>query len=159
MTKAEFIQSYMPLHEGLYRVAFYILESEADAEDAVQDLYVKLWKSIDSLDSVRNPGSYCITLMRNICIDRIRRASHYCGSEIPEMPAPGTDQQSALELKETLRRVSDAVGRLPESQRRVLQMKVFEDLSYEEIEKATGMNNLTLRVLLSQARRKLKNVL
>lgn len=159
MTSAEFIQTYLPLREGLYRVAFYILESEADAEDAVQDLYVRLWSSIDSLETVRNPKSYCITLMRNICIDRIRRSSRNCGTDIPDMPAPDTDQQKKLESREQLFRLSEAIGKLPDGQRKVLQMKVFEDLSYEEIAEATGMNNLTLRVLLSQARRKLKNVI
>ena len=159
MTKSEFIQSYMPLSESLYRVAYYILESEADAEDAVQDLYIKLWSSLDSLDTVRNPKSYCITLVRNICIDRIRRASHQSGSELPEVVSGEADSHSALEYKETLSKVMKAIDRLPESQRKVLQMKVFEDLSYEEIAEATGMNYLTLRVLLSQARRKLKNAI
>lgn len=159
MTSAEFIQTYLPLREDLYRVAFYILESEADAEDAVQDLYVRLWSSTDSLETVRNPRSYCITLIRNICIDRIRRSSRRCGTDIPEMPAPDTDQQKKLESREQLSKLAEAIGKLPDGQRKVLQMKVFEGLSYEEIAEATGMNNLTLRVLLSQARRKLKNVL
>lgn len=159
MTKAEFIQSYMPLSESLYRVAYYILESEADAEDAVQDLYVRLWGSIDSLDTVRNPKSYCITLIRNICIDRIRRASHQDCNEMPEIVSGEADAHSALERKETLARVMKAMDKLPDGQRKVLRMKVFEDLSYEEIAEATGMNYLTLRVLLSQARRKLKNAI
>lgn len=149
----------MPLHESLYRVAYYILESEADAEDAVQDMYVKLWNSIDSLDTVRNPKSYCITLLRNICIDRIRRASHVSNTELPEVPAANPDSNSALEHKEQLARVMKAIQNLPEKQRVVLQMKVFEELSYEEIQQATGMGNLTLRVLLSQARAKLKKAI
>lgn len=159
MTKGEFIQNYMPLGEGLYRVAYYILESEADAEDAVQDLYVKLWNSIDSLDTVRNPKSYCVTLIRNICIDRIRRASHISNPEVIEIPSHSADAHSAMESREQLNRVMAAIQRLPDKQRRVLQMKVFEELSYEEMERITGMNNLTLRVLLSQARAKLKKAI
>lgn len=160
MTKAEFIQSYLPLQEGLYRVAFYILESEVDAEDAVQDLYVKLWNSLDSLDTVRNPKSYCVTLMRNLCLDRMRKAScRHAGSELRDAPSESEDALSAMDSKESLQRVISAMGHLPEKQRKVLQMKVFEDLTYEQIEERTGIGYLTLRVYLSQARRKLRNVL
>lgn len=159
MTKAEFIQCYMPLQEGLYKVAYYILETEADAQDAVQDLYVKLWNSLDSLDTVRNPKAYCVTLIRNICLDRVRRASHSRGEELPDLASDSPDSLSAMQARESLARVTAAIGELPRKQRMVLQMKVFEDLSYEEIEERTGMNYLTLRVYLSQARRKLRNVL
>ena len=74
MTDARFHTVWIPLQEHFYRVAYYILEDRADALDAVQDLYMKLWKIRDSLDLVRNPGAYGALLMRNLCIDRIRRA-------------------------------------------------------------------------------------
>mgnify|MGYP002623187306 CR=1 FL=1 len=74
MTEAGFHTVWVPLQDRFYRVAFYLLENRADALDAVQDLYVKLWKMRDSLDLVRNPGAYGTLLLRNLCIDRIRRA-------------------------------------------------------------------------------------
>ena len=73
MTEARFHTVWIPLQERFYRVAYYLLEDRADALDAVQDLYVKLWKMRDSLDLVRNPGAYGALLVRNLCIDRIRR--------------------------------------------------------------------------------------
>ena len=78
MTEARFHTVWIPLQERFYRVAFYILEDRADALDAVQDLYVKLWKIRDSLDLVRNPGAYGALLMRNLCIDRIRTLPRIC---------------------------------------------------------------------------------
>ena len=55
MSTEEFTELYLPLRGALYRVAFFILESEDDAMDAVQDLYLKLLSSPDALETVRNP--------------------------------------------------------------------------------------------------------
>lgn len=160
MTAREFTENWSPLSDSLYRVAYYILESEEDAMDAVQDLYVKLWKSLDSLDSIGNPKAYCVTMIRNICMDRIRKLKTAAPSgAFPETADSGEDIQLELENKEKLKRVMAAIRQLPEGQRQALQMKVIEDLSYEEISQRTGMNNLTLRVLLSQARAKLKKLI
>ena len=73
MTDSEFHTVWLPLQERFYRVAFYILENEADARDAVQDLYLKLWNLKDHLELIRQPSAYGALLMRNLCIDRIRR--------------------------------------------------------------------------------------
>nr|MCR5351553.1 RNA polymerase subunit sigma-70 [Bacteroidales bacterium] len=61
--------------------------------------------------------------------------------------------------KERLAKVLDAIKSLPDRQRTVLTLRTLDGLSYEEITARTGIGNLTLRVLLSQARRKLKTVL
>ena len=158
MTRQEFITGYLPLTEALYRVAYYILEDSDDAEDAVQDLFLKLWTSGAS-GTVGNPKAYCIAMMKNLCIDRLRREKKVYGEPLPEKLPCNDDIVRDVEARETLERISRCMESLSESQRNVLKMKVFEDLSYEEISQRTGMNIFTLRVLLSQARRKLKNEL
>ena len=84
MTDREFHSRYLSLAEALYGVAFYILENEADAEDAVQELYLKLWKNRDALDGIRSPKAYAMTLLRNLCLDRIRQARKLSVTEVPE---------------------------------------------------------------------------
>ena len=81
MTEQRFHSDYLTLAESLYRIAYYILESEAEAEDAVQELYLKLWKMRDALDGIQNPKAYAIRLLKNQCIDRIRRASKEAGAQ------------------------------------------------------------------------------
>lgn len=159
MTREEFNTSYLPLSEALYRVARYLLESDDDARDAVQDLFIKLWDSRDSLDNVQNPRAYCITLMRNLCIDRIRRASKARKVELPESLSGGETPEKECIDRERLSRVMAIVESLPERQREVVKMRIFEELSYEEISQKTGMSNLTLRVLLSTARKRIKEQL
>lgn len=156
MGSREFTDIYMPLGENLYRLAFHILESRQEAMDAVQDIYVKLWNSRDALDSVKSPRAYALTLMRNHCLDRVRRASKSKRSEINDSVASDSDTFAAVSSKESLSRAMQAVDRLPKAQKEVLRMRVLEDLSYDEMSERTGMNKLTLRVLLSQARKKIR---
>ena len=68
----QFNKIWLPLAERFYRVAYYMLESQEDAEDSVQELYIKLLRSPSSAKLIRDPLAYGITLLRNICIDTIR---------------------------------------------------------------------------------------
>ena len=76
----DFSNIWLPYADRFYRVAFHLLESEPDAEDAVQELYLKLWKARGSLGNVGNPAAYGISVLKNICIDRIRKRTirHGC---------------------------------------------------------------------------------
>lgn len=156
MTEDRFHTEYLSLSETLYRIAFYMLESEAEAEDAVQELYLKLWDTRDSLDGIRSPKAYAATLLKNLCLDRIRKARRLSFPEqLPETEAPRL-QDDELDAKARLDKVLEAVKSLPDRQREILLLRTVEGLSYEEIAERTGMNYLTLRVLLSRARTTLK---
>ncbi len=156
MTAERFRKEYLPLQDELYRVAFYILESTPDAEDAVQDLYLRLWDAADALDGISSPKAYCIRLLRNICVDKLRR----CRPDGEEkLPLQASDEALPDERLDGRQRLEAAIGRmstLSESERTVLMMKVFDDLSYEQIQKRTGLSYLSLRVHLSNARRKIR---
>ena len=154
MTDALFHTVWIPLQDRFYRVAYYILEDRADALDAVQDLYVKLWKMRDSLDLVRNPGAYGALLMRNLCIDRIRRLTP--AEELPD-DLPGKESpDEELIRKESLGLLFRSMETLPESQRKLLGLHVLQGKSYEEIAAETGLSPLNVRVQVSLARKKLK---
>ncbi|MBR0052907.1 MAG: sigma-70 family RNA polymerase sigma factor [Bacteroidales bacterium] len=154
MTDARFHTVWIPLQERFYRVAFYLLEDRADALDAVQDLYVKLWKMRDTLDLVRNPGAYGALLVRNLCIDRIRRRSPR--EEFPDDLAGKDPPDEQLVAKETLGAVMQAMERLPDSQRKLMKLHLLRGLSYDEIAAETGLSPLNIRVQVSLARKKLK---
>lgn len=156
MSTEEFTELYLPLRGALYRVAFFILESEDDAMDAVQDLYLKLLSSPDALETVRNPKAYCITLMRNICLDRVRKASRHPDAEVMEAVSDESPADERMSDRQRIKDICQKLSSLSERERTVLRMKVFEDLSYDEIQKRTGIGYLSLRVLLSNARRKLR---
>lgn len=154
MTDAGFHTVWVPLQERFYRVAYYILEDRADALDAVQDLYVKLWKMRDSLDLVRNPGAYGALLMRNLCIDRIRRLTP--SEELP-VDLPGKEPpDEELIRKESLGTLLRAMDSLPDSQRKLMNLHVLQGKTYDEIAAETGLSPLNIRVQVSLARKRLK---
>ena len=159
MTSEKFTQDYLPLRDDLYRVAFYILESCPDAEDAVQDLYLKLWDARDALDTIRAPKAYCISLLRNICIDRLRRYRPEGEEKIPQQAADDSLQDERMNERQKIEAAIKQMSSLSDSERIVLKLKVFDDLNYEEIQKRTGLSQLSMRVHLSNARRKIRKAI
>lgn len=158
MNTAEFKATWLPLESGFCRVARYILEDADDAADAVQDLYIKLWNSRDRLDGVLNPQAYGLTMLKNICLDRIRHAKVSRTEPLMKAQVLTGSQESTLAARETVRMVSKAMDRLPDNQRKVLEMRVFDDLEYTEIATRTGLTEGSLRVLLSAARKTLRKI-
>lgn len=156
MTHQEFKERFLPLGDGLYRIAFRYLEDEADASDAVQDLYIKLWNSREKLDFVSSPQAYSYTLMRNLCIDRLRRRGKMAPeAQIPDR-ADSAPPDTEVAEREALRTALRCIKDLPERQRQILQMRVFEDLDYDEIAVRLGMSEINARVQLSLARKTLR---
>ena len=157
MSSSQFQRVWLPLQERFYRIAFYILESDADARDAVQDLYLKLWNLRDQLEIVRNPSAYGSLLLKNLCIDRIRRRQSV--RELSEEDLSTAPPDEALLQREELQAVSRAIDQLPPGQRKLLSLRLVQGLSYQEIEKETGLSGLNIRVQVSLARKKLKQLL
>ena len=128
MSPQELTETFKSMSDGLYRVAFYILESQSDAQDVVQDLFIKLWNTRDELDKVLNLKAYCTTLIKNLCIDRIRKASKEQSigieTDIPESRTVDGD----LIAKDKLDRVMAAIEGLPKGQRNVVKMYVLDGI-------------------------------
>lgn len=158
MSRETFINDWLPLRNELYRVAYRLLGSAAEAEDAMQDLYLKLWQTSSSLDGVRNPKAYCLTLLRNSCLDRLKSKRMSGRSSIDGVEPEQPPEDGQIAARQKMQAVLEAVESLPERERTVLKMKIIDDLSYEQIQKRTGIPYLSLRVLLSGARKKLKKI-
>ena len=157
MTPEAFHTVWLPLQDRFYRMAYYILENEADAKDAVQDLYLKLWQLRDHLEFIRDPLAYGSMMLRNLCIDRIRR--HRPSEGIDENMAAKDPPDEEMAQREDLRAIAKAMEELPPGQRKLLTLRVLQGLSYQEIERKTGLSGLNIRVQVSLARKKLSRLL
>ena len=164
MNSELFIKEILPFQDALYKVALYILESESDACDALQDVYLKLWKmDADTLLSLSNPKAYCISMMKNHCLDVLRKRNTRSARSVEdglEAQAPSSDEpQSRYEASESVALIHSLMKILSPNERKVLVLRAFEGREYEEIETLTGMSSLALRVHLSNARRKIRKAL
>lgn len=157
---SDFSNIWLPLTDRFYKVAFYLLESESDAEDAVQELYLKLWSVRSSLENVNNPVAYGISMLKNICIDRIRRRTARQTEPLEKAPPPAeASAHRHTEIKDTLRFLLKEMEKLPQRQREVLKLRAMEGLEYEDISKRTGLSQVHVRVLVATARKTLKKKL
>lgn len=155
MTADAFKQTYLPYHPTFYRIAYRMLGNAADAEDMVQDLYVRLWNARSALEKVQNAEAYGVTLIRNRCIDRLRSAGYRVGREAVTSPsAPLANDQDAplIDSQDDLRIIRQLADHLPDRQKEIFELRYFRDLSPEEIEKVTGLSAGNVRVLLHRAR-------
>ena len=155
---SDFNNIWIPLADRFYRVAYYLLESEEDAEDAVQELYLKLWAARSGLSGVQNPSAYGISMLKNICIDRIRKRMVRKSDPLDKVPHPeDTHTESRTDIKDALRYLLQEMEKLPDKQRVVLRMRAVEGLEYEDIARRTGLSEVYIRVLVTMARKTLRS--
>lgn len=154
MDLEEFKRQWLPLGPAFYRLAWSILRSEADAQDAVQELYARLWDSRRSLDGVRMPKAYGLVLLRNLCIDMLR--GRRPAENVDGVQAAADDGGEETGSADRLRRLKAAMKTLSPEEREVLELRFFRRLSYEAMSERTGLSPGNLRVRVSRARKTLK---
>jgi RNA polymerase sigma-70 factor (ECF subfamily) len=159
MDTERFKQQFLPLHPRLYRLAYALTEDRRDAEDILQEAYYKLWSRRRELAHVRNAEAFCVTLVKNLCFDRLQAAKREPGQTSLEHLSPADDRPSPeAEMigQDELSRLQGLIDRLPPNQRQALRLHSVEGCSLEEIQQLTGLSAVNLRVLLSRARKTLR---
>ena len=161
MDSESFKSRFLPLTRKLHWTAFSIMRNEQDAQDIVQEAFLKLWNKRDELEHVTNHEAYCITLVKNMCLDRHRAAGIALVDKPPEelLIAGGDSASQHIERQQTHQLLNQCLARLPAQQQQVLRMRDLAGCSMQEIEKATGLTAVNARVLLSRARKSLRDQL
>ena len=147
----------MPLQQMLYREACRMLGDRFEAEDAVQNLYMRLWEQKERLDDLVSPKEYCLRALKNICIDRWRRMRARDEEvdfveEISEANAPPD-----IEGEEAEEFVNHFLATLPQRQQRVMTMQM-QGSSIEEIAEVTELTEGNVKVMLSRIRKRFREL-
>lgn len=158
MPASLFKQLLLPLYPRLQRVALRMLGNVEDAEDMVQEVYMKLWGKREELTDVQNMEAYCVALTKNMCIDRLRLAEvdRVDVDDVPLSLAAADDVASQLERQDAVEQVKLIIETLPEKQQQVITLRDIRDCTFEEIEEQTGLTAVNVRALLSRARKTIR---
>lgn len=142
---------------ALYRVAFSVLRNPADAEDAVQEAFLRVLRHRDTLGEVRDHRVWLIRIVWNIVLDRKRRAKTRPETDDVEelarvLPSAGLSAEQVAAAAQHHAHVLACVDQLPAKEREVLQLSAFEELSSVEIAAVLGITESSVRSRLFRAR-------
>ena len=148
----------------LYRVAFSVLRNPSDAEDAVQEAFLRVLRHRDGLGEVRDHRVWLIRIVWNIVLDRKRRAKTRPETNDVEeltrvLPAHGLSAEQRAAAAQHHAHVLACVDRLPAKEREVLMLSAFEELSSVEIALVLGITESSVRSRLFRARNLMADLL
>jgi RNA polymerase sigma factor (sigma-70 family) len=155
----EFRKQIMPLTGRLFHYAYLLLKNKTEAEDAVQEVFLKLWKIRESLDQYNSIEAFSLKVTRNWCLDRIKaRKPVYIESYNTwyDRKSDETDPYKTLENTDELSLLFEILEKLPEQQRHIIQLRELENREFEEIAEIMDMNVNAVRVNLSRARNRIR---
>jgi len=147
-------------YAGSFRTACLILGNRADAEEAVQEAYLRAWRFRDALTSVPSVKPWLYRVVVNSCYSKLRqeiphRDRRASDAELAERLAGTSDPAASAERSELADTVLQALQRLPVSLRVPIVLRYYADLSERDIALAIGRRQGTVKSRLHEARRRL----
>jgi RNA polymerase sigma-70 factor (ECF subfamily) len=141
----------------LYRVAYSVLRNSADAEDAVQEAFLRVLRHRDTLHEVRDQRVWLIRIVWNVVLDRKRRMKTRPETDdVAELarvlPASGLDAEERAAAAQHHAHVLSCVEQLPAKERQVLMLSAFEELTSVEIASVLDITESSVRSRLFRAR-------
>lgn len=160
MNQNEFISVITPFKDKVFRLAKRLLVSVEEAEDATQEVLVKLWNKNESLSELKSVEAMAMTMTKNYCLDQLKSKR---ASNLKIVHNNFTDREPSLQTqvedKDSWNWVERVINNLPEQQKLIIQMRDIEQYEFEEIAKIMEMNETAVRVALSRARKTIKEFL
>jgi RNA polymerase sigma-70 factor (ECF subfamily) len=147
---------------GMIVLATRYLGQQDEAEDVVQDVWLRVWKTANRFDAQRGKAkTWIYRITTNLCIDRLRRLrlrqmiglAQVCIEPVDTISNPEKQHQDS----EALKRVQAAFNKLPDRQRMALLLTVAGGLDAEQVASTLGTSRGGAEQLIARARRKLRN--
>lgn len=160
MNQKEFLAQVTPIQDRLYRLAKRLLVSEDEAQDATQEILIKLWSNRKKIKKLRSIEAFAVTMTKNYCYDKLKAKS---SSNLQLVHSNYEDQHyntvKTSENNDSVNWVLKLMKELPEQQRLILHMRDVEQYSNSEIAKELDLNETAVRVTLSRARKTIREQL
>lgn len=137
------VEECLDTYGGLvWSIARKMLRNPDDAEDAVQEIFIDVWKNAAKFDEkLSSETTFIAMIARRRIIDRIRFAGRRISAESLEdiVAEPATRSDETMQIGVEARQAAQAMNALKPEQRQVLQLSIVHGLSHQEIANATGM--------------------
>lgn len=158
MQEISFRNDILPLKDKLFRVALRITFDRAEAEDVVQDTMIRVWNKRDEWSQLESIEAYCLTVCRNLAIDRSQKMEAQNESLTPELEQKAivSGPYDQLVNEERMKLIHQLINELPEKQRVIMQLRDIEGESYKEISEVLQLTEEQVKVNLFRARQKIK---
>ncbi|HEY9072917.1 MAG TPA: sigma-70 family RNA polymerase sigma factor [Desulfobaccales bacterium] len=146
----------------LYHIAYRLLRDPLEAEDAVQEVFLKVYENAHRFEPKASVAAWLHRITANHCLNLLRRRHPQESLDQEESyvpPDPGAGPLELLQERDLSRRLEELLNALPENQRRALVLKRFAGLSYQEIGEELGLSSQAVDGLLKRARHTLKQAL
>ncbi|CAM2914482.1 RNA polymerase sigma factor [Flavobacterium frigoris] len=157
MSQTEFLQITAAFKDKVFRLAKRLLISTEEAEDATQEIFIKLWSKNQNLIAFNNVEAFAMTMTKNYCLDQLKskragnvKISHY------DFADKSARLDKIVEDEDSLKWVEKIINQLPEQQKLIIQMRDIEQYEFEEIAIILEMNETAIRVTLSRARKTIR---
>lgn len=157
MELKKFKITVIPFREKLLNYSLKLTEDRADAEDIVQEAFLKLWYMRDKLDSYRSVEALAMQVVKNLCIDLLRGRKTNIDAGVLDFRSGSDNPELQMERKDAAQCVRLLIEALPSLQRTIIRMKDIEGYEIDEIAQITGTNTEAVRVNLSRARKKVRD--
>lgn len=154
------LAAYERMRRGLKQMATRMMGDEEDAEDALQDAFVRLWVRRKDIDNTEQAAALMTTTVKNLSIDTLRRRQTASAVPLDEEHDGPPDDEAALqeEADERFREVQTLIAQeLSLTQQTILRMRDYEDRSYDEIASFLNMQPTAVRMQLSRARKTVRD--
>lgn len=157
MNQNTFISLINPVKDKMYRLALRLLISKESAEDATQEVFLKLWNGNDKIKDYTNLEAFAMTVTRNYCLDQLKsKQNNNLKMVHNNYQSNERSIHDQLETTDELEQVSLIIKNLPEQQKIIFQLREIEEYEFEEIAEITKMNETAIRVALSRVRKKIR---
>ncbi len=154
MNQSEFLNIVMPFKDKVFRFSKRLLVSTEEAEDATQELFLKLWKNREKISSYKNVEAFAMTMTKNYCFDRLKsKQANNLSLVHSNYRENGMSLDKKTDLNDSVSIVHQLIAKLPKQQRMIIQLRDVEQYEYEEIGKMLDIKQTAVRVALSRARK------
>ena len=160
MKTISFQTDILPLKNELFRLALRITQNRFEAEDVVQETMLKVWKGRSEWDKIDNIEAYCLTVCRNLSLDKMRHMDNQV-QNIEQESEPADQSYSANPEEQAvqhdrLQLVRQLISQLPEKQRTCMQLRDVEGKSYRDIANIIGISEEQVKVNIFRARQTIR---